>query len=167
MTEKRKTACFLTAIPVLAVMAMIFYFSSQTAEASTSTSGGFVDKIMGVICVFFSDLSAEAYQNAENIVTFIVRKSAHFIEFAFLGFFMTLHINTYVKKRFWLISGVLCVLYAVSDEFHQNFVSDRAPKFFDVCVDSLGSFCAIAVACLAVFIYQKFVNEKLETLTSK
>lgn len=154
--DNRKTGLIiLSLLPVLSVMAVIFYFSSQTAEASTVTSGGFVEVVMGYINKIFGEISSDAYTGIENTVTFIVRKAAHFLEFAALGFFAELHLRTWLNKKTWLFSAVFSVIYACSDEIHQHFVSERAPRFLDVCVDSAGAFCAVAAVCIIVFIARK------------
>lgn len=163
LDRKGKIYCFLTLIPLLAVMATIFYFSAQKAEASDATSGGLVEIVMGYITKITGEISADAYTGIENTVTFIVRKAAHFLEFAALGFFAEAHILTFLNKRTWLFSSLFSVLYAASDEFHQHFVSERAPRFFDVCVDSAGAVCGILLVLVAVAIYKR-VREKSESL---
>ena len=42
--------------------------------------------------------------------------------------------------KFIIRAEIFCALYACSDEFHQYFVPGRSCKFFDVCVDSTGTF---------------------------
>ena len=42
--------------------------------------------------------------------------------------------------NFLIRAEVFCALYACSDELHQYFVPGRSCKFFDVCVDSTGTF---------------------------
>ena len=162
LTAKEKRLCIITLLPVLAVMITIFYFSSQTAEASTVTSGGFVEAIMGFITRFFGSLSSDEYQSVEHTVTFLVRKAAHFLEFAALGFFLEIHLRTFLEKKTWLLSGIISLLYACSDELHQRFVSERAPRFFDVCVDFFGAFCGILLVCIIVFIINKIKIKRLE-----
>ena len=36
------------------------------------------------------------------------------------------------------VSSGICMLYAVTDEFHQGFVDGRSPKVMDVCIDTAG-----------------------------
>lgn len=162
LTLKEKRLCIVTLLIVLAVMITIFYFSSQTAEASTATSGGFVETAMGFITRFFGSLSSDAYQSVENTVTFIVRKAAHFLEFTALGFFLEIHLRTFLEKKTWLFSGIISLLYACSDELHQHFVSERAPRFFDVCVDFFGAFCGILLVCIIAFSAYKIKNKRME-----
>jgi VanZ family protein len=38
----------------------------------------------------------------------------------------------------WLAWG-LCILYAITDEYHQSFVPGRSPRGMDVGIDALGA----------------------------
>lgn len=44
-----------------------------------------------------------------------------------------------------LLVILICTVYGVSDEFHQSFVPNRTPSFFDVLADSLGAVAACIV----------------------
>lgn len=74
---------------------------------------------------------------------FIVRKTAHFLEYAILFVLYNRGLKNTVglteKKRLFF-SFILTVLYALSDEFHQTKVNGRTGKPFDIGVDSLGAF---------------------------
>lgn len=156
--QKQTKFIIITLIPVLAVMGTIFYFSSQTADASTVTSGGFVETAMNLIEKLFGELG-DKYTTVENTVTFIVRKAAHFLEFAALGFFLNLHLGTWVKRKPRLWSFLVSVLYACSDEFHQNFVSERAMQLRDVFVDSAGALAGI-IGCVIIILIVKRIKKK-------
>lgn len=62
--------------------------------------------------------------------------------------------KTSVIKMF-LITIVICFLYAVSDEIHQYFVPGRACRLFDVLIDISGS----VFFCLLYFVYLKITNK--------
>jgi len=49
--------------------------------------------------------------------------------------------DTWRRRKRVLIGGsfLFCILYALSDEFHQVFVPGRDPKLSDVLVDSAGT----------------------------
>lgn len=160
LDRKGKIYCFISLIPVLAVMAVIFYFSAQPAQASDAASGGIVDVVMAYITKITGEISADAYTGIVNTVTFIVRKAAHFLEFAALGFFTEIHILTFLNKKTWLFSLLFSVLYAASDEFHQHFVSERAPRFLDICVDSAGAVCGILLVLIIVAVYKGIAKKK-------
>lgn len=76
----------------------------------------------------------------------LIKKLAHFAGYAVLSFLLAFTIGG--KSR--PISGriawtvlILCVLYAVSDEFHQGFVPGRHPSPWDVLIDSAGAASAL------------------------
>jgi len=73
---------------------------------------------------------------------FIFRKTAHFTEYAILNILCyralknTTKLNL-AKILFW--SFLITFLYALSDEYHQTFVSGRTGRFFDIGIDSMGN----------------------------
>lgn len=86
---------------------------------------------------------------------FISRKFAHFTEYAILCllFFRGFkNMTGFAKPRLLLLSFLLTVLYALTDEFHQTFVSGRSGKIFDVGVDSLGAFFGL-LFCWKIILY--------------
>ncbi len=44
-----------------------------------------------------------------------------------------------LKKNFVVLTLVFCVLYGLSDEFHQLFVVNRTASLWDALFDTLGS----------------------------
>ncbi|MBI4034819.1 MAG: VanZ family protein [Candidatus Chisholmbacteria bacterium] len=69
---------------------------------------------------------------------FILKKSAHVIEYAVL--FYLLHRTGLSVKRAFLWG----LVYAASDEIHQRFVPGRTSRLTDVGVDALGMWVAYA-----------------------
>lgn len=73
----------------------------------------------------------------------LMRKSAHFIAYLILGFLVSHAMKNEVspasawKRR--VASLMLCVAYAISDEFHQIFVPGRGPLVKDVFIDGSGA----------------------------
>jgi hypothetical protein len=56
----------------------------------------------------------------------------------------------------FLFSWPFCVLYSVSDEFHQLYSNGRSGNIKDVLLDSLGSLCGILLLLLLLnFLYKK------------
>lgn len=121
----------------VAVMALIFFFSSQTADVSSDTSGGFAEILAKGISLLFT---GEAYDAIMGFAQWVVRKSAHFSIFALLGFCVYKSLNFSTRKKRIFIALAVCALYAVSDEVHQLFVAGRACRMSDVCIDGTGSF---------------------------
>ena len=83
--------------------------------------------------------------SAETLATihFITRKLAHFTEYAILGFLAARAFRPY--PRWFLISAVLIVVYALLDEYHQSFVPSRTASVFDSLIDMAGGLTALIV----------------------
>ena len=79
--------------------------------------------------------------NINNIIllSLIIRKLAHFTEYLILGILV---INMFTKnnaKKSCLLSILLCIIYATSDEIHQFIIPGRACQIKDILIDSVGS----------------------------
>lgn len=91
--------------------------------------------MMGLI-FFFSSLPSKAVPDFGNF-DFSVKKGGHAFGYLLLG-------RAYLyglgrgKKTPWLAWG-MCILYAVTDEFHQSFVPGRSPRVMDVGIDAVGT----------------------------
>lgn len=71
----------------------------------------------------------------------ILRKAAHIAEYLILAFLFYRAIKgTFNPSSFYLLfwPSALTFLYAVSDEFHQSFISGRGCSGLDVLIDSTG-----------------------------
>ena len=133
---------------------LIFYFSNQPAVESAQVSGGILDKLLELFNLPLTD--------------FIVRKAAHFSEFAMLS---VLSFN--VTGRTWkftvlkrsIISTAFSLLYALSDEIHQIFIVGRACRAFDIFVDSMGIITGL-VFCIALLNIYKYIRRKRMNFTN-
>ncbi len=134
----------------LLIMGIIFFFSSQPSgesEASSDLLVDFLEKLFG------RSFSADVYE----IIVFLVRKGAHFSEYLLLGLFFSLMIKerrTFLGKEL-VLSTIVCSLYALSDEIHQQFVSGRSGELRDVCIDASGVF----LGCFLVWIFSRKKRE--------
>jgi VanZ family protein len=99
---------------------------------------------MGVI-FYFSSIPSLKYTE-EVTPEIILRKSAHFFEFAILTvlywriFLMAHHVNF---KKSYLFTFFLASLFAASDEFHQTFTPGRSGLFIDFVYDAVSIFLAL------------------------
>ena len=113
--------------PSLILMVIIFVLSNFPAADSDQQSG----LIVNTLTTIFPDL-----EMVKPLVT-IVRKMAHFIEYALLGFFTARAFKLSKKSSWWSI--LFCVIYAATDEFHQTFIPGRSGELRDVLVDTAGA----------------------------
>lgn len=122
----------LSIILVLIWMIIIFIMSSFNAEDSANQSNFIVNIIANILNI-----------NNISLLSLIIRKLAHFTEYLILG---TLVINMFTKnnaKKTYLLSILLCIIYAISDEIHQIFTPGRACQIKDILIDSIGSITGI------------------------
>lgn len=69
----------------------------------------------------------------------VLRKFAHAIEFAILCFLLTRALKLRLSwKKSIIISVIISILYAISDEIHQYFVPGRIGSPWDVVIDAWG-----------------------------
>lgn len=128
-------------------MAAIFYFSSRTADESSKQSG------------FFAQLITKIF-GINGISDFIVRKCAHFCEFAGLGllFAITFKVQTGKTKT---PTAIICAsAYAATDEIHQIFVPGRACRALDWGIDTCGAALGALMILLIITAGAKIKAEK-------
>lgn len=75
----------------------------------------------------------------------LLRKNAHFFAYLILGILVSKGLKSFgvVGFKNMVISIIICVLYAMSDEFHQLYVSGRGGQLKDVVIDSTGAIVGI------------------------
>ena len=124
--------------------------SNQPAHISNQQSNSFIN----MLAFFGIDLNGKL----GSLASFVVRKTAHFTEYAVLGFFTYKAVSCDVldRKKAVLTAQLISTGYASTDEIHQMFVPGREGKVFDVMIDSCGAFCGIMVSLIT----QKLIEKK-------
>lgn len=132
-------------ILVLLCMATIFSFSSDTADESTAKSDSIIVKISEFLVGHH--LSEEERQEKIDKYVTVIRKGAHFTIYLILGFLLLSLVKEYrlIDQKAILIALLIAILYAISDEIHQLFVTGRSGEILDVIIDSLGSLTGIGI----------------------
>ncbi|MGY3715190.1 VanZ family protein [Sutcliffiella cohnii] len=133
---------FLSWLLVVAWMVLIFTFSAQPAEQSSSLSGGIVEPIIETI-----ETVVPAVTIDKDFFHTFIRKNAHFFAYFILGM-LSLHAfrRSGVNGIKAVISAfLLSVVYAISDEVHQLFVPGRSGEVRDVIIDSAGALIGIVI----------------------
>ena len=157
-------------IAVIAVCGMIFFFSAQSGEESADTSGKVVEWLIAILIKGYHLLAAAQQQEIFDTASLIVRKLAHFSEFALLGFLVRLLMQSYQVKAGASRAWVATTLYAVTDELHQLFSDARCASIVDVGIDSLGAAAGVGVACLLLWLLiscRKAEEETVEKATDE
>jgi VanZ family protein len=121
-------------LPLVVWLVFISYASSDSFNADNTS------RIIGPLVLWlFPNTSPETMAT----IHFITRKIAHFTEYAILGLLAARAF--WSSKRWFLISAVLIVVYALIDEYHQSFVPSRTASVFDSLIDMAGGLTALIV----------------------
>lgn len=141
--QTRDNKRFLYIIPVILWMMFIFYMSAKDGQGSSSLSGGIAEKIGGLVEKLRNDTPDEEIRFIAAFET-MIRKLAHMVEYGILFGLVLLavkKINLDSKIIYnYILSCVICFLYACTDEFHQLFVQGRNGSMPDVGIDMAGVF---------------------------
>ncbi len=125
----------LSILLVLLWMFFIFVNSSATGEESGNLSGTFLEKIVLILTDVKKD--SQEMDSIKNKYGLLIRKLAHFFVYFVLGILLMNALLTLgVDKNMLIYASLIGILYAISDEFHQTFVSGRSGEIRDVLLDS-------------------------------
>ena len=126
--------------PVVLWAVLIFIGSSNLM--SSSNTGGILRPV--VLWVFPSASEATLI-----FLHFLVRKAAHFTEYAILALLAARAFRTssrdFLRNHWFAVSLMFVALYALSDEFHQSFVSSRTASIYDCLIDTAGGLVALII----------------------
>lgn len=126
--------------PLIGWMALISFASS--ASFSASNTSGFIGPLI-------EWLFPRASPGTVLFVHFLIRKLSHFLEYAILGLLAARAFSgspkQTVRSRWFVISLVLIVVYALLDEYHQSFVPSRTASIFDSLIDMSGGIVTLLV----------------------
>lgn len=149
-------------IAAIGVMVMIFMFSAGDAEKSSETSGRVTDMVLTITVKGYKNMTVDERLQIRQQVDPIIRKVAHFSEFAMLGFTLFVFFATFDLKAvmYIVLPSAVSAVYAVSDEIHQIFVDGRGPGVIDVLIDTSGAVFAVAVTFL---IYRMLFSNRHKT----
>lgn len=137
---RKKALSILIYLITIGWMIIIFVFSRQNGAESSSLSAKFVELPKRIFYPDFDTYSKVEQTAIIRRLSMFIRKGAHMSEYAILCLFMFLSVRT-ITQRFepYLIAPAFCLLYAISDEVHQGFVSGRNMAFTDVLIDFSGA----------------------------
>ena len=151
---------------LLCTFFVIFGFSSQDGEASGGLSRNITNKILQ-ISNKYNALGQEEKEQIANKTEKIIRKVAHFSIYTVVGLLLMGLLSTYKIKENWrmILSILLGMIYAVSDEIHQSFIPGRSPRIADVYIDTLGVILGVLLILLGIKIYNKYITKILQKTT--
>lgn len=139
-----KSKKIILSILVIAWMIVIFMFSQQNAVKSQNTSDKISEKIVDTASVVTNKKITEPKKkDIIKDMRFIIRKTAHFTLYFILAILIYLLLNEFNISKKNILVILICLIYAISDELHQLFISERTGKIFDVLIDTTGAFVGI------------------------
>lgn len=137
-----KNSRFTKLLPAVLIMILIFLFSAQQSEVSSEISGALTQKILALLAKIFTSIEAENWEVWHGLV----RKNAHFFGYFVLALLSRRGFKAMGYKHFNRLAFVLCIVYAMTDEFHQLFVPGRSAELRDVFIDAAGAALGLLVA---------------------
>ena len=134
--------------PLVAWTCFVLLASSSNFSASNTSR-----VIRPLLLWLFPGISEAALASAH----FLVRKAAHFTEYAILALlaaraFRTSH-KAKLKQRWWLAAFALVACVSFVDEYHQSYLPARTGTVYDSLLDMAGG--ATALACAALWLARR------------
>ena len=124
---------------ILIILCMLFIFSlsSDNGEVSEKKSDSLIVKVTETI--LHRKLTVEEKEKYIEKTVVLVRKSAHFTLYFLLGLLVISFLKEFgLSRKSIIISIIVVLLYAVSDEIHQTFIPGRSGEVLDVLIDTIG-----------------------------
>ena len=142
MQIKRYRGALLLALTA-AMMLGVYLFSAQSGERSSNLSQEALELVRRLLPGVYELLARGGRPE------FALRKLAHLSEYALLG----LIVYALLRKKLSPLPAavtalVLCVGFAITDEWHQLYVPGRDGNIRDVFIDSAGSSVGIGLGLL-------------------
>jgi len=148
-----RTKTFWIKVTLVVLMLFFIWGNSMLPGTISSAESGFVLKLCRPFVSSIQRLlSAHGSELTEE---YIIRKLAHFSEYAVLGVLMlALFVQPGMKFRV-LPPAAACLGAALMDEGIQIFSLGRGPSLRDVGIDFCGAVCGIALCAAAVLIVRR------------
>lgn len=157
--KKNKKQIIISIILVIIWMSIIFMFSNMDTIKSNSTSKEMINKVVDTtieasnnIGIIKETPTEEEKQNIINNLNLPLRKIMHFTEYLILSLLLLNALTQTNIKNKYLITIIICFIYAITDEYHQTFIDGRTGQFIDVLIDTTGSI-------LGLIIYNKIIQK--------
>lgn len=137
---------------IIAWMILIFVMSNEPATISDEKSK-FVIYVFNILGITLDSFFGE-------LANFVVRKTAHFSEYMILFLLLYNVFRNYSNFKGACILSILMVLgYACTDEIHQLFVQGRTGRVQDVLIDTSGGVFGMVILYVKNKIHIKSVQK--------
>ncbi|MGV9002303.1 MAG: VanZ family protein [Candidatus Saccharimonadaceae bacterium] len=156
MKKGKATKKLILSYAILILWALlIFKLSSEGHDASSGRSDAIVTYIQHAGSTLPSD-----------VLSFLTRKAAHTVAYFIFGILAYNVVRQYKRttRRTIIISILIVLGYALSDEFHQAFVPGRTAMLTDVLIDTTAGTIGVTLAYLT---HKKIINRKVASTSGK
>jgi len=134
--------------PVVAWTCFVLFASSASFSASNTSRF-----LRPLLLWLVPDISEESLGR----VHFLVRKAAHFTEYALLALLSARALHTSsraaLRRRWWSAAFALVACVALADEYHQSLLPSRTGSLYDSLLDMAGG--AAALACAGLWLARR------------
>ena len=161
----RYVITFFVIVMLLLLYFMIFHFSAQDGEDSSSLSQRITQKGVEIVNTLSGNQwSEEKIAGLEEQYEHLVRKTAHFAEYAYMGVLVFLLLSQWMNRsrKLYLLTVGWVFLSAAGDEFHQYFVPGRWASPWDVLLDTCGGIFGIVFCVFLGALYGKYRKKSIE-----
>ena len=165
----KKAIKIIVLLMLLAFAGSWMYIIFKLSGMSSGNSNG---KSTDIISIFIEDTldvtneygitsshpTDEKLDRAASLINAPMRKVIHASVYFALAFFVITFLSVlFNNKKYFLtliLTGIICVSFAISDEYHQTFVNGRTGQPLDVIIDSAGSMVGMAFCSSYHIVYK-------------
>ena len=171
----KKRKLIISWLLVIIWMGVIFYLSNMnTTESNTKSKNTITEVIEKTVSttnkagITNKHPSEKKKQLVTELLNKPLRKGAHASVYFILSILLLHAILVTNKNKHknllvsFLITLLICFLYACSDEYHQTYIKGRTGQFSDVLIDTSGSFVGASISSLSYILVRKRKRKKKE-----
>lgn len=160
MNKKKLIVIGIIAALIIAWCATIFRLSGMSSNSSNGASTGIVEKAISKVLdatneagITDSHPDDEKLAKAASLINAPLRKVVHAtVYFVLALLLLTISRVIFGSKKYLLscaITILLCLVFAMTDEYHQTFVDGRTGQMMDVMIDTAG-------ACVGTLLFSSY-----------
>lgn len=152
-------------ILLIATFVRIFCFSSQDGEESSAVSRKVTTAVTQNVKKI-QDMDSKERELTLNKIEHVIRKIAHFSIYTLVGILMMALMSTYdiSKNKQILVSILVGIIYATSDEIHQYFIPGRSAMVTDVLIDTAGVCLGVLIVLMLLQFYIKNCKKRQKSI---
>jgi len=143
-------------ILIIVWMCTVFYLSSEEGDTSNNTSGKTIRTVVDTLPSTKKLKEKEKSKIVEDWQA-PTRKLAHYSIYTVGGILIYIFMNTFEisKKHKFEYATIVGLCYAITDEIHQYFVSERSSEIRDVLIDTGGVITGILITIAVIKLVEK------------